>query len=156
MKRFILVAMFCPMLQGCVGGLTATKHTEVISNPVIALYRDVPDRVTKQTTNSVVFTSERLQSRWGKPDHIGHVAGSADELWTYKCGRIWEGVIPCIIIPIPLILPIGSNEVVFKVHDGYVVSASSSVPWISGGIAGFLPSPEGGGGFGATSYNEEF
>lgn len=123
--------MFCPLLQGCVGFVIAKEHTEVTSNPVIALHRTSLFPAHAQKSNPV-YTAEWLQQHWGRPDRITRIgSGStavADEVWTYRFGPIWKGVIPALIVPIPLVLPLGREKVSFTLHDGHVVSVSSTGP----------------------------
>ena len=159
MRTLIVFAMFCPFLQGCVGVAVLKPHTEVIDDPVIASIPNDADpahkRKSSEAANAVVYASEWVQTHWGNPYRVNHVSGSSDEIWTYRFRPIWEGIVPCVIVPIPLVLPVGRQKICFRLHDGCVVSASSTVPWMVGGVAGFMLSPEGGGNFGASSMNEE-
>src|SRR5690349_24217698 len=61
-----------------------------------------------------------------------------EEVWTYRFRPIWVGVVPCVIVPIPLALPVGRQTICFKLRDGNVVSASTTTPWMAGGVAGFI------------------
>jgi len=45
MRTLILFALFCPLLQGCVGVAVLKPHTEAISDPVIGRYWHHPDDV---------------------------------------------------------------------------------------------------------------
>jgi hypothetical protein len=156
----MLLAILCPFLQGCVGLVVPKPHTETIDNPKISFYVHEPYGVTKRTsseaTNEFAYTSEWLQKSWGTPDSIRHATGTSDEVWTYKSGPIWEGVVPFVIVPVPLILPVAKEKVRFSLHDGYVVSAAVTESWAVGGTYGFIPNPEGGGGFGAWNWEESF
>lgn len=157
MKSLILFAMLSPLLQGCVGVAVLKPHTEMISDPVIGRYWHHPDAVSKRNsskaTNAVVYTSEWLHASWGTPNNVTHISGGIDEVWTYRLRPIWGGVVPFVIIPIPLALPVAREKVCFTLRDGRVVSASMTKPWMVGGVAGFMFSPEGGGNFGASFFN---
>jgi len=76
----------------------------------------------------VVYTPVWLQTHWGSPNHIYRSSSGGDEIWTYHFGRIWEGVMPMLILSIPLELPVGRKTVSFTLHDGRVVSVSSTQP----------------------------
>ena len=158
MRTAILLAMLCPLLQGCVGVVVPGPRTEIIDNPTISSYVREPDGVTKrnssEATNSVVYTSEWLLTRWGTPQSIRHVAGSSDEIWIYKSGTIWAGVVPFVLIPVPLMLPISKEKVSFSLHDRRVVRATVTKPWVVGGTFGFIPNPEGGGTFGTWNWKD--
>ena len=155
--------MLCLLLQGCVGVTVLKTRTKVISNPEVCVYRDVPDAVrvrdSSENTNVAVYksqcTSEWLRTYWGIPDRINHLSENSDEIWTYKSGLIWEGVVPFVIIPIPLALPVAREKVCFTLRDGCVVSASTTKSCTVGGTFGFIPNPEGGGSFGAWSLDDD-
>src|SRR5882672_9360666 len=94
--------------QGCVGVGVLKTHTETVRDPVVpdsARPASVFSRELSKTTNSVIYTSEWLETHWGKPASITHAG--LDEVWTYKFGAIWEGVMPIIVIPLPIVLPVG-------------------------------------------------
>jgi hypothetical protein len=159
MRTLMLFALFCPLLQGCVGVVVLKSHTEVIRDPVIAFYPNDADpahkRNSREETNAVVYTSEWLETHWDSPHRVVRVSGGSDEVWTYRFRSIWEGIVPCVIVPIPLALPVGRQNVCFTLRDGRVVSASTTTPWMVGRVAGFMLSPEGGGNFGAGSLNQQ-
>jgi hypothetical protein len=160
MRTAILFAMLCPFLQGCVGVVVPRPRTETIDNPRISFYVHEPYGVTRRTsseaTNAVVYTSEWLQTSWGTPNSIRRLAGTPDEVWTYRSGPIWEGVVPFVIIPVPLVLPITKKKVRFSLRDGHVVSATVTDSFAVGGTFGFIPNPEGGGTFGAWNWADSF
>src|SRR2546423_6088914 len=139
MRSLILFATLCPLLQGCVGVVVLKPHTEVISDPVIGRYWHDPDAVSKrnssEATNAVIYTSEWLQASWGAPNHISHISADTEEVWTYRLRPVWEGVVPLVIIPIPLALPLGREQVCFTLRAGRVVSASITKAWMVGGVA---------------------
>ena len=101
-----------------------------------------------------VYTSEWLQKYWGHPDRISHSSTNSDEIWTYKTDLIWEGVVPFVIIPIPLILPVTHDKVCLRLHDGRVVNATVTKRSAVGGTYGFIPNPNGGVVFGVWNWNE--
>jgi hypothetical protein len=157
MKALVLLAMLCPLLQGCVGGVVLKSRTEVINNPVIPFYSEIP-QPTNQTnspevTNVVLYTPELLRKYWDKPDLVTHGAGS-EEIWTYKSGLIWKGVIPFVIIPIPLILPLEKEKVCLTLRNGHVVGASTTRSHVAGATYGIYLSPESGAGWGGKSWND--
>ena len=160
MRAAILLVMLCPCLQGCVGFVVPKPHSETIDNPKISFYVHEPYGVTKRTsseaTNGLAYTSEWLQKSWGTPYSIRPATGTSDEVWTYRSGPIWVGVVPFVIIPVPLILPVAKEKVRFSLHDGHVVSAIVTEGWAVGGTYGFIPNPEGGGAFGWWNWEKSF
>jgi hypothetical protein len=101
-------------------------------------------------------TSEWLQWHWGSPSQIHHAAGGSEEIWTYKFDTVWEGIMPIVIIPIPLMLPVAKEKVCFSLHDGRVISASVTKSIVVGGTYGVIPNPEGGGSFGAWNWADSY
>jgi hypothetical protein len=158
MRTFILFAMLCSLLQGCVGGVVLKTRTKVINDPLIPFYSEIPNPVSRQNssdaTNTVVYTSEWLKMYWGSPDLVSYDSKNSEETWTYRSRRVWEGVVPFVIVPIPLALPVGREKVCLTLRDGRVVSASTTKSCTVGGTYGFIPNPNGGGGFGAWSWDD--
>jgi len=159
MRAIFLLAILCPLLQGCVGVAVLKPKTTVISDPVISSYPNdadpVHERKSSEATNAVVYTSEWLQTHWGSPNRVSRTLDNSDAIWTYTFRPIWEGVTPFVIIPVPLMLPTEKQKVSFVLHDGYIISARTTEPWMVGCIAGFSLSPEGGGNFGGACFNAE-
>src|SRR3974390_799658 len=106
MKTFAFFAIPCLLLQGCVGGVVVKTRTTVINDPVIPFYAEIPQPTSKsdspEATNAVVYTPDMLRKYWDSPDLVSHGEG-AEEIWTYKSRLIWKGVIPFVVLPIPLI-----------------------------------------------------
>lgn len=92
-------------------------------------------RAITNATNDVVwvvYTPLWLQTHWGSPARICHSPTSPDEIWIYRFGPIWEGVMPILIVPIPLELPVGEKKVCFTLRDGHVVSVDFTTPALGG------------------------
>ena len=158
MKTVFLLLMLCPLLQGCVGAIVLKTRTEAISDPVIPFDSEIPQPVSRQkspeATNTVVYTSELLRKYWNSPDLVTKSAGS-EQIWTYKTRLVWKGVIPFVIVPIPLILPVAREKVCLTLHDGHVVSASTTRSHIAGGTYGMFLGPEDNLGWGAFSWKDD-
>jgi len=135
------------LLQGCVGVGVWSKEKTAISNPTISDTVRL-DGVTSGREGSA-FTAAWLQAHWGAPKRVSPGSAAGEELWTYEFGQCWCGVIPMVVIPIPLVLPTGSEKMVFLLRDGRVVSAEC-VDSRHGGVGFGLIGPDGpwaGGGF---------
>ena len=132
----------CLMTQGCVGVFALRTQRHSADAPIVcekpALY--LASSPTDGTTNP---TGKWLREHWGEPASVRVVSTEPQaELWTYRFGHPWRGIIPCVIIPIPLVLPVEQEKVVFMVKEGRVVSADISTLRWSGGAAGYLMGPE--------------
>lgn len=158
MKKMVSYLTLGLLLQGCGGGGVLIRHSEMVRDPVVpdvpcpALY---PQDLSKMT-NGVVYTAAWLAAHWGKPAIIAHTgAGRHEEIWTYKFRLIWQGVVPVVIIPIPLALPVGREHVQFILQDGCVTSTTQRQRKTVGGAVGFGFGPCGGT-FGAFSLEGFF
>jgi hypothetical protein len=146
--------------QGCVGVFTFGKHVQTINTPSVIDHAAPPsagslysERKPVQEVTAVTYgadiirssnpTASWLREKWGDPKSIKHVATQPpQEIWTYTFGWTWGGVIPCLIVPIPLVVPTGKEKVVFVLQNGRVVSAE--VTEATDHYSGFFPiSPEG-------------
>jgi hypothetical protein len=109
-----------------------------VSKESVAYHQNVlePTRATNPT-------SDWLRAHWGEPKSIALTKMEPrEENWTYVFGLTWRGVIPCLIVPLPLAVPNGREKVVFVVRDSRIVSAE--VTEQKSDYGGFAPfSPEG-------------
>ncbi len=133
----------CLMSQGCVGLLVVHTQTHSFEAPIVGEKPTIG--LASSPTNAITNpTAEWLRGHWGEPASVRVAATEPQaELWTYKFSHPWRGIIPCVIIPIPLVLPLESEKVTFVVRDGRVVRADISTLDFSGAGAGWLSSPEG-------------
>jgi hypothetical protein len=126
--KSIPLLILCVLFQGCVGIDVEKTENQVYQNPHIsnsasALGLKYPGA---SKTNSFVCTTTWLEEHWGKPSRITrNQTGNQTETWTYKFGLIWNGVTPIVLVPVPLIVPVGREQIHFVIQDGHVVSAKS-------------------------------
>ena len=121
--KLIPILTACLLAQGCVGVLVGRRSTETFKQPSIA-EKPATYAIGDATSWREAATSDWLRDHWGKPASIRPGPPETQgELWTYKFGPVWDGVVPCLIVPIPLVLPLGREKVVFLVREGEVVSA---------------------------------
>ena len=133
---FLLAA--CLLVQGCVGFVVVRPKAETFKSPGVwdkAAINSVGSPV--RGTNSP--TTAWLQDHWGKPASVRPVStGTQGEFWTYKFGRAWYGVAPCLVVPVPLVLPLGREKVVFLVQGDRGVSADVVTTGFSGAMASMV------------------
>jgi len=109
------------MLPGCVGfGTLGTNRFDDATLPF-----------------EYAETAEQLRARRGDPDDVERVSGAA-ERWTYHEGLRWGGVIPIVVIPVPLAVPIGREHVVYTLEGGVVRGATYVRQTWSGQAWGFV------------------
>lgn len=92
---------------------------------------------------------------WGEPD--AKKVGGEIEYWIYKQDSLaWAGLIPMVIIPIPLVVPVGKNSVTLGFSGDELVSAVSQDRDGAGGVCGmFLMDHPSGLKFGCFSLSDE-
>ncbi len=132
----------CLATQGCVGAFVARTQTHSAESPTVY---DKPSLglASSPSDGTTSPTAEWLREHWGEPASVRAIEGvSQAELWTYKFAKPWRGIIPCVIIPIPLMLPVEREKTTFMVKEGRVVSADISTLHYSGWAAGYLMGPE--------------
>jgi hypothetical protein len=138
----VFVLVMCLLCQGCVGVASMSSTRTAISNPVLsdaASLNGLSQVAATNTRSNSDYTAQWLEAHWGKPSTLRpESGGGGGELWTYKFGNAWRGVVPMLIIPIPLILPTGSEKITLVVRHGRVVSADQFGSRFSGAGAGLL------------------
>ena len=144
MKALALIAVVLAgmLTQGCVGVLVGGRETTEIKDPFISGVGPWSQSV-HEGAHDTVYTAEWLRSKWGEPASVRIAPAGAVERWTYKSKRqCWFGVMPMVIIPIPLMVPTGHEKIEFVLEAGRVVSARR-VRWHTGGVMAGLFSAEG-------------
>lgn len=155
MKKMIPYLALCLFVQGCVGGAVFKTRTTTIQDPYIPDSRKYWPCQRFDMTNTVVYSAAWLDAHWGKPASITHAGtDQLDEIWTYKCGLIWEGIGVMVLVPIPIALPAGREKILFVLRDGRVVSAARNESRTVGGAFGYSIGPCGITWSGAYSIDE--
>ena len=73
---------------------------------------------------------------WGQPDSK-KLKGEI-EYWRYEHGLAWAGLIPVLIVPVPLVLPVGKNGATLAFSGDELVSAVSRDRDMAGGMCGWF------------------
>jgi hypothetical protein len=137
MIKVIPALMLLLLTQGCVGLGVIKTQSETFHDPFVGCQPGVYALAPRQT-NTVVYTDSWLKANWDTPTSIKHTgAGDQDEIWVYKFGLAWNGVVPIVLIPIPLVLPTGKEQVQFALHQGHVISGTQCRSHSAGGAFGF-------------------
>ena len=80
------------------------------------------------------MTCAALEARWGPPN-LRETQGTETTL-TYKSGFVWAGLMPMLLIPIPLVLPVWRKHTSMICKDGAVVKATGNTTGATGGYCG--------------------
>jgi hypothetical protein len=77
-----------------------------------------------------------VMARWGQADHQT-VDGNATT-FVYKKGFAWAGIVPMIMIPIPLVVPVATKSTSLVCENGVVMRASGTETVFRGGYCGLI------------------
>jgi len=88
-------------------------------------------------TSAPNTTKTEATEQWGRPDKTEHV-DAIRERWFYFNGLSWAGIIPMLILPIPLVIPTGHDYVELLFEGENAVNARTSQTGWSGFACGLL------------------
>lgn len=119
-KLTLIVIIF--LLSGCVG--VATMHNPEKKHEDLKFKLMGRGFLFDNQEENHNYSKSDVVEVWGQPDSK-EVSGNV-EYWRYKQGVLaWAGVIPMIVIPIPLVAPVGKNSVTLGFIGNELVSATS-------------------------------
>jgi hypothetical protein len=113
-------------LQGCigVGAWTLGTRTESSDRPKVGQTRGSLD-VHTVATEGTLKTATDLRARWGEPDRVVPREPGQEE-WIYETdGLRWSGIVLyVVVVPLPAMVPVGSQYVSILIRDGHIESAA--------------------------------
>lgn len=137
-----MVILVAPLvLSGCVGLSHNLKTKTEVCYEHCLIYREhTIENLKMHNRNTIESSVSELKSFLGTPDEINVLDEGVTE-WTYY-GSTWLGVVPIVLIPIPLMLPVGKEQVRFRFngdsfhsfedsYNPYEVNFCSLVPVLS-------------------------
>lgn len=133
-KRIIAVTSIF-ILSGCVGaGVLMPDESEAILSPSISSSKG------NYSSNHFEkkYTCSYVQEKWGEPDTISAKDNKSTLL--YKHDLVWAGVMPILIIPIPLAIPVGSKSTAIECNNDVVIKAYGTRTTFYGGYCGVISS----------------
>lgn len=108
---------------GCLGVAFNGNHYGSTSTPRIS---SKPGHLLEGSDAHAVSDTE-VRRAWGEPDEITK-PGDGSELWTYTGGLRWNGVLLfVVIVPIPLLVPVGREQVTLRFRGGEAVFGEAGV-----------------------------
>ena len=119
----LLTAVF--LLSGCVGVGVMTMHNPDTELDSLEFKLGEKGFLNPHVRESQKYTKEDVLVLWGEPDSKA-VDGAVEE-WRYnREGLAWAGLIPVVIIPIPLVAPVGKNGVVLSFNGNELIKAKEN------------------------------
>lgn len=115
------VAACSVFIQGCtmLGVAAIGNRSSSIATPNVSNEKKCIERSIGGVSP---ITSEELLAHWGKPDN-SYKDGFGQEIWRYEFGLRWNGLVIGLIIPIPLVIPVGHDYIEFDMENNHVMSA---------------------------------
>lgn len=77
----------------------------------------------KKITLEKNITKDKIVAFRGEPDK--KIIEGNHEIWHYKKGFAWGGIVPVVIIPIPLVIPYWHQETVIQIENEQLISVES-------------------------------
>jgi hypothetical protein len=119
MKVLCKIILLSLSLSGCAGLVIKSNEREQLSS------------------NSII-TKEQLRLEKGEPSRI------EGDVWVYELNsNNWVGVVPFIIVPIPLVLPLSEERIEYEFTAEGLKSATLYTTRMKGGICGIVPEGHG-------------
>ena len=131
MRRF-LVLLLCSstLLQGCVGVMLHYPVSVETENPEL----DTRSNMTGAESLAEPIPLSEFVGLWGEPDVEG------DDYVVYYRDTLWAGAIfMLLIVPVPVMAPIGRERIELAVQDGMVVRATAVDDRERYFLLGFVP-----------------
>jgi hypothetical protein len=156
LSRLMPMLALCAAVQtGCVGlgAWTLGSRTESSETPRLYLTRGSVDVKGESRREADIQTGAEVRTNWGEPDQI-LVREDGKEEWIYRMnGWRWNGVVLyAVVVPLPLMIPWGTQYVSVLVNHGQIESATrGDWDFQAGAYCGYFS----GWGCGAGTFEEE-
>ena len=153
LTKALLLAIITISIQGCMGlgGIIVTDHTVTIEQPLLSSEKG---QIFDNYKASRTADTATVREYWGPPDSVSELAQGRLR-WDYHYGLRWNGLgMLVIIVPVPLVLPLGHNYVSLEFEGDRIVSATVK-EWKIAALAhcGFFVMVPGGWICGGTIYS---
>ena len=117
----VVTAALC---SGCVGFAVHGDEHHRAERPILSI-----DRARYVGSDSVnnkfpTPTKGHVLDAWGKPDRI-ETSSQGNPRWIYETGIRWNGIVVFLGIPIPLLIPVGSDYMVVEYAGDSVVAVET-------------------------------
>jgi hypothetical protein len=130
MLRKSILVFLAALQSACIGGFGVFK-TERGS------YHPLGSKAEKQGVRLCSSTKADVVRLMGKPKR--EYTETSKDFLVYNLDVAWRGVVPWIIIPIPLIVPVGMNEISFEFENDRLLRFWREAGDVRGGLVFWFP-----------------
>jgi hypothetical protein len=123
-SRAFGVSVVAALCSGCVGFAFHGNEHHRADNPILTADRAHYDGSDSSNRRFPVPTKNQVLAAWGKPDRI-EMSSQGNERWIYENGIRWNGVVLFLLIPVPLLIPVGSDYMVVEYAGDSVVAVET-------------------------------
>lgn len=144
MSKFLTVTVLLLLLSGCGIGITFIGDKQrTYEHPNIAVLKTRGHTVhgfNFPRDPRMIETVKEIKEYWGEPDKRLQLDDNTEQ-WEYGLDSFrWHGAILWILlIPIPMVIPVGHDYSALFIHNGQVVSVTDVRSGSSDFYCGFLP-----------------
>lgn len=119
---FILFMISICLCHGCVAVSLMGDRSAIVNNPIISKYsKGYIGHVSLKPNN--YMTEAELIKYWGNPDEIIYNDKGQKQLLYKRSEWRWNGIFAAVlVIPIPLLVPVGHDYLLFTVDNGNISS----------------------------------
>src|SRR6266540_3694179 len=137
--RSLLVPLLA-CVGGCVGVAVVHESVETSYAEPFGLGKDVGYFVGNYSDHRMeqlvqVRTRSDVLARWGEP--AKRLVTESSERWFYHRELGWSGIIPFVVIPIPLLFPV-YRDTVLVFHGDMLTAIETQKGTAQGGACGFI------------------
>lgn len=132
--RFLFFPVAALSLSGCIGA--SIYHDERISFEAPQID---PEGTVQSGRSLDAISRADVECIWGPPAKLRRV-GEREERWTYLSSDLrWVGVLLVVILPVPMMVPVGHESVTLTLKDDRVLGAEVVKQDESHALFGFVP-----------------
>ena len=143
--KFFLILIPCYLLSACFGAGTVTGKIQTWDVNDSARFGLCPIAHEKMivpcpvepianTMSPIEITPEILVGIWGQPNKQKLEDGV--RILIYRHGIAWRGLTVFVVVPLPLLLPLGHNDAIFKFRNNRLVRVEYTYNELDAAICG--------------------
>lgn len=132
----LVLLLCCALLSGCVGAVVFFPDVVSHTSPGLALGAQ-RGKILRHPPTTEKYNKEKVTNLWGTPDLV--VSTEHGERWHYARGFTWSGILLFVIVPIPLMAPVGHSHTALEFEGSELINIEEDREWSFGGVCGFRP-----------------